>query len=126
MILALTSASTSEPSLRRYFFFPTKPRLFSRLRWMFISIVFPSVAAVLSFADEPASLLQAALNVHIDALPVGSADIVERHTFKLFLCVAECLLERGVGLHNTSGFGINEENVLCSLLDHCMVEQLTL
>src|SRR5947209_3626629 len=84
------------------------------------------LATVLALANEPAPLLQATLYIHIYALPVGSDDVVERHAPELFVCVAERLLKRGVRLHDPAGFGVHEEDVFCSMLDDCMVEQLAL
>jgi hypothetical protein len=80
------------------------------------------LAAVLPLTDEPAHLLQAVLDIHIDALPVGSDDVIERQASELFLCVAERLLERGVGLHDASSIDFYEEDILCSLLDDRTVE----
>ena len=71
-------------------------------------------------------MLYAAPDVYIDALPVGSDDVIERQASELFLCVAERLLKRGVRLHDALGFDFYEEDVLRSLLDDRTVEQLAL
>src|SRR5215203_1183367 len=73
---------------------------------------------VLSFPNTP--------HVCVDARPIVSDDVVERHVPKFFLRVAERFLKSGVGFHDAFGFSVDQTYVLRGLLDHRAVELLAL
>src|SRR5829696_8880689 len=64
--------------------------------------------------------------VSVDARPIVSDDVVERHVPKFFLRVAERFLKGGVRFQDAFGLSVDQTYVLRGLLDYRAVELLAL
>src|SRR5918994_1915390 len=87
-------------------------------RALFATILPLAHIVVLSFPNMP--------HGSVDARPIVSDDVVERHVPKFFLRVAECFLKSGVGFQDALGLSVDQTYVLRGQLDHRAVELLAL
>src|SRR5215210_1694735 len=84
------------------------------------------LAPVLSLPDKAASILEDMLDVAVDGFAVVGYDVVDRHPRERIGRVGERAVQGGVGLDDSLGLCVHEEDVLCCLLDHAAVELLAL